>query len=219
MKKWTFALLLLLAAGFLPAGASDYVFRHVTTREGLASNSVRALVQDHQGLIWIGHSSGLDSFDGREVIHHAFPDGGTASILYLMEDSAQTLWIGTDYGVFRYIGDSIVREPLVAEAEITALADVVKLEKGATFQSRAKVVSIPDKTETASSKAVWKNVFVADGETFYDLYQVPEEYLSGVKEGDYIEFKGVVANYTDTWTTLEANVSEAVKLLKKIMPQ
>jgi len=123
MKKWTIALLLLLTAGFLPAGASDYVFRHVTTREGLASNSVRALVQDHQGLIWIGHSSGLDSFDGREVIHHAFPDGGTASILYLMEDSAQTLWIGTDYGVFRYIGDSIVREPLVAEAEITALAE------------------------------------------------------------------------------------------------
>ena len=126
-------------------------------------------------------------------------------------------WVGANYNQdgFQFVGlnDGVFTEGTLPDQDITPLADVLELDKGATFQSRAKVVSIPDKTETASGNAVWKNVFVADGETFYDLYQVPEAYLDGVKVGDYIEFKGVVANYTDTWTTLEANVSEAVKVL------
>ena len=123
MKKIILSLALLLATNPWTAGASDYVFRHITSREGLASNSVRAIVQDHLGLIWLGNGNGLDSYDGREVIHHPLPGGVAASVLCLLEDAGQTLWIGTDSGLYRYVGDDIVQEPLLAGAEVTAFAE------------------------------------------------------------------------------------------------
>lgn len=116
-------LTLLLAAHLWPAGASNYVFRHITSRDGLASNSVRAIVQDHMGLIWLGNGNGLDSYDGREVIHHPLPGGVAPAVLALMEDSARILWVGTDNGLYRYIGDDLTEEPLLEHTEITAFAE------------------------------------------------------------------------------------------------
>lgn len=130
-------------------------------------------------------------------------------------------WVGANYNQdgFQFTGlnDATFTEGTLPDQDITALADVVKLEKGATFQSRAKVVGLPDKTEEVKGAKVWKNVFVADGETFYQLYQVPEGYMDGISVGDYIEFKGVVADYgtKDTvWTTKEATVAEKVTKLE-----
>ena len=123
MKKLVLLPLLLLAAGALPAAASGYAFRHITSRDGLASNTVRAIVQDHRGLIWIGNGNGLDSFDGRDIIHHPLPDGETASVQCLMEDAGGTLWVGTDNGLYRYAKDAPSLEPLLHGTEITALAE------------------------------------------------------------------------------------------------
>ena len=123
MKKFILAILLILAAGIPAAAAPGYVFRHVTARDGLASNTVRAIVQDHLGLIWIGNANGLDSYDGREVIHHAFADGETAAVQCLLEDTSENLWVGTDIGVFRYTDDILAREPLIGKAEVTAMAE------------------------------------------------------------------------------------------------
>ena len=110
MKKAIVFLSLLLAAT-AHAASGGYAFRQYSSREGLASNSVRAIIQDHMGLIWIGSSGGLDSFDGREIIHHPFPEGETVSVKCLLEDTAHTLWIGTDNTVYRYSGNSISRIP------------------------------------------------------------------------------------------------------------
>ncbi len=134
-----------------------------------------------------------------------------------------TTFVGVNYDQdgFQFVGlnGATFTEGTLPDQDITALANVVKLEKGATFQSRAKVVGIPDKTETLKDGVtkVWNSVFVADGATFYQLYQVPEAYLDGVKVGDYIEFKGTVNNYTNSdsnWTTYEATVAEKVEILE-----
>ena len=101
MKRALFSLLLLLA--FSRAGlASDGAFRHYTTRDGLSSNTVQALIQDRAGLIWMGTASGLDSFDGKEFIHHAFPAGEDDYVRQLFQATDGTLWIGTESAVFRY---------------------------------------------------------------------------------------------------------------------
>ena len=129
-------------------------------------------------------------------------------------------WVGANYNQdgFQFTGlnDATFTEGTLPDQDITALADVLALDKGDTFQSRAKVVGLPDKTETLKDGVtkVWKYVLVADGATFYQLYQVPEEYMDGISVGDYIEFKGAVADYKDTWNTKEASVSEKVKKLE-----
>ena len=123
MKKALAFLSLLWAAAALSAAPAGYSFRHYTSREGLASNSVRAILQDHQGLIWLGTSSGLDSFDGREIIHHPFPGGEAASVKYLFEDSAHILWIGNDNTVYRYADNGMTRVAGFPEADVTAIAE------------------------------------------------------------------------------------------------
>ncbi len=123
MRKYSALLFLILLSWTAQAAPGGYAFRHYTSREGLASNSVRAVLQDHMGLIWLGTSIGLDSFDGRDIIHHPFPEGENGSVLCLFEDSAHTLWVGTDNTLYKYADDEIARVDGFQETEITGIVE------------------------------------------------------------------------------------------------
>ena len=123
MKKLAAYLCFVLTFLSTPVRASDYAFRHYTTQDGLASNTVQALIQDHRGLIWMGTANGLDSFDGRAFIHHAFPVGENDYVQRLFEDSAGTLWIGTENAVFRYAGEALERIAGIPEVLVTGFAE------------------------------------------------------------------------------------------------
>ncbi len=110
MKRlWLCAAVLLLGAIVPLLGAPAYSFRRYTTRDGLSSNTVRALIQDRSGLIWLGTNGGLDSFDGRVIVHHPFSSGEGHPIRRILEDREGVLWLGTENGVFRYLRDGTVR--------------------------------------------------------------------------------------------------------------
>ena len=125
MKKKTALLFLLFAyIGIRPAEAAGYSFRHYTTRGGLSSNTVQALIQDRAGLIWMGTASGLDSFDGREFIHHAFPAGEDDYVRQLFQATDGTLWIGTESAVFRYdMANPPERVSEIPDALVTGFAE------------------------------------------------------------------------------------------------
>lgn len=77
-------------------------FHHYTQEDGLAQNTVQAIVQDRHGFIWLGTDDGLHRFDGYEmVVYQARPgelDGlQSDSVLALQVDGSGNLWIGT-YG-------------------------------------------------------------------------------------------------------------------------
>ena len=72
---------------------------------GLPQNSVQALIQGHNGYIWLGTQGGLTRFDGvRFVIFDRSntPELGNENILSLAENRDGTLWIGTADGLIRY---------------------------------------------------------------------------------------------------------------------
>jgi len=116
-------ILLLLLTAVLPASATDFAFRHYTSRDGLAANNIRAILQDRMGLVWLGTANGLDSFDGREILHHPLPGGAGGTVLCLLEDTSGALWIGTDIAVYRYAEGGIVRLEGLPEANVTALTE------------------------------------------------------------------------------------------------
>ena len=64
MKKYV--LIALLLALFLPAWAQigGVAFRNFSTDEGLPDNSVRAIFQDSNGLIWLCTREGICMYDG-----------------------------------------------------------------------------------------------------------------------------------------------------------
>jgi len=77
-----------------------------TTRDGLSSDSVRALAEDQDGNLWVGTDwGGLNRFhDGNfEVFRRQMKEGPPSdSISSLYVDPQNVLWIGTSLGLGRY---------------------------------------------------------------------------------------------------------------------
>jgi len=93
------ALLLSVPSVALSAQSTSRVFHHLTVSDGLAQNSVNAVLQDKLGFLWFGTQDGLDRFDGRTFVHHRNSDRANSLsnnyIWALHEDLEGAIWIGT----------------------------------------------------------------------------------------------------------------------------
>ena len=96
---------LLTAVLIASVHAQSYPVQYVSTvwqtEQGLPQNSVNAILQDHQGYLWIGTFGGLARFDGvRFALFDSANTPGFSSgqILSLNESRSGTLWIGTVSG-------------------------------------------------------------------------------------------------------------------------
>ena len=74
-----------------------------TTSDGLPSNTVQAIIEDRQGILWVGTDKGASRFDGT---HFAPVDALLSEpILTIAEDGQGDLWFGTQLkGVYRFDG-------------------------------------------------------------------------------------------------------------------
>ena len=87
-------------------GSSYESFRHDAQRPAsLASDGVRAILEDHAGHLWVGTEEGLDLLDRAtgEFSHYRHDGSDSASlrdsfIMSLYQDSAGLVWIGTRAG-------------------------------------------------------------------------------------------------------------------------
>jgi signal transduction histidine kinase/ligand-binding sensor domain-containing protein len=101
----------ILAAGLLTSLLMPSVHAHAyptqylptvwQTEQGLPQNSVTALLQDHNGYLWIGTFGGLARFDGerfRVLDAAGTPGFDNNNILSLYQNRSGVLWIGTVAG-------------------------------------------------------------------------------------------------------------------------
>jgi len=78
-------------------------FITLNTKNGLSSNTVNTILQDHNGLVWFGTNDGLNKFDGTNFTVYTSKSGDSTSIpsnniSALLEDRSGRLWIGTNGG-------------------------------------------------------------------------------------------------------------------------
>ncbi|HEX6125509.1 MAG TPA: two-component regulator propeller domain-containing protein, partial [Pyrinomonadaceae bacterium] len=86
----------------LPGAQNFHQWGSVTVFNGLPSDSVRAIAQTPDGVMWFGTDNGLARFDGRRV-QNFLPGGAeTNRILALKSSASGDLWIGTNTGAFVY---------------------------------------------------------------------------------------------------------------------
>lgn len=86
----------------------NYFTRNFTMQNGMPSNSVRSLLTDSDGFLWIGTDAGLCRFDGENFRIFSSEDGFIGNKIWsITEDESQNLWFG-DYGggLWRYDGNS-----------------------------------------------------------------------------------------------------------------
>lgn len=94
--------LAMFVSGFLPAMAGPAYFTRIwQVEQGLPQNKVTAVVQTHDGYLWVGTYNGLARFDG--VHFTVFDDNNTpelrsSRITSLFESGDGTLWIGAESG-------------------------------------------------------------------------------------------------------------------------
>lgn len=110
------AVILLALAGLLgslvhAAPAPTLRFEHLSTDDGLAQESVLAIVQDHDGFMWFGTQTGLSRYDGYRMTNFRNVVGDPRTLAHnwirvLFVDRKGQLWIGTDGGLDRFEQDS-----------------------------------------------------------------------------------------------------------------
>ena len=110
MKYWCRVLLLawLCCQSIVSAAPAQTLrFEHLSVADGLAQESVLAIVQDTDGFMWLGSQTGLSRFDGYKVTVHRNVVGDARTLVnnwvrVLHLDRKGRLWIGTDGGLDRY---------------------------------------------------------------------------------------------------------------------
>jgi signal transduction histidine kinase/ligand-binding sensor domain-containing protein len=100
-------LLLCLAVSATDAQELHPSIEHFSVENGLSQGTIRSILQDHQGFVWIGTNDGLNRFDGVEFtkFRHRLNDAGSLldnAIMCLYEDRENVLWVGTALGLQRY---------------------------------------------------------------------------------------------------------------------
>jgi len=95
-----------IAAG---AGYRHGFWHTLGVPDGLPDNSVRSLLEDREGQLWIGTEGGVSRYDGERFVTYTTQDGlPNNRVVSLLEDQEGQLWIGTEGGVSRYDGERFV---------------------------------------------------------------------------------------------------------------
>lgn len=113
----TFRSLLLLGMAIcLPAPvcmlAQTFPLQSYTTRDGLPSNNVTALLQDSRGFLWIGTDNGLSVFNGATFTTIGMAEGLPNSYVTCIQESRRspgTFWVGTIAGGLVKVGGDTIR--------------------------------------------------------------------------------------------------------------
>jgi ligand-binding sensor domain-containing protein/signal transduction histidine kinase len=111
---------LALAFGFAPAASAldpstplpNYIRQTWVMENGLPQNTVTALVQTHDGFVWLGTEVGLVRFDGNSFQifdRTSLPTLPDNDICCLLEAPDGAMWIGTSSGLVRWDGSQMMR--------------------------------------------------------------------------------------------------------------
>ncbi len=133
MMRFLLVCVLILCA--MPSGASitDYVVKQWNIKDGLPSQSLKSVVQDQQGYIWLGTQFGLSRFDGNTFTNYNTQNSSflpSNGINKLLIDSNGLLWVGTKSGL-------VVINPATFSAQAFNIKgpvrDILEDSKGGTW--------------------------------------------------------------------------------------
>jgi len=110
-KPARYVIIIVISLLCTTAFPNDLLFEHLTTAQGLSSNKVSAILQDRSGYLWVGTRTGLDLYDGYELVqyHHTNSDSSLLAdnrVLDIIEDDNGSLWVATGHGLTHLSSDA-----------------------------------------------------------------------------------------------------------------
>jgi len=126
---------ILISLSFSVLVAQNFVFRHITSDNGLSTNLVNCIFQDSKGFMWIGTQDGLNRYDGYHMKIYKNEPNNRNSLSYseincMYESDDNRLIIGTPSGlnILNLINDSIKRF-YVNKKDLTAKENAITVIK------------------------------------------------------------------------------------------
>lgn len=106
-RSWSIVLLFLLLSHIVNAQTESLRFKRIGVEDGLSSNNVLRVLQDDKGIMWLGTTYGLNSYDSYafRYFNSARQDSLSISddvVSTIYQDKAGALWVGTGNGIDRY---------------------------------------------------------------------------------------------------------------------
>ncbi len=107
LVKSKYLMIIIIFLSTIVSGQETIQTEFITVADGLSSPTIRTIMQDSYGLLWIGTSGGLHQYDGYEFRQYKNISGNSTSLFNdniwsLAEDKDQNIWVGTDDGIAKY---------------------------------------------------------------------------------------------------------------------
>ena len=202
----------LFSAALLLINAQSLSFKYYSSDDGLAQNSVYAMLQDSKGYIWIGTEGGLSKFDGVKFVNYTKVNGLPDNhIRVVFEDDQNNIWIGTNKGLVSYkngklwssfqeiLGSLIIYSIIQNENEILIATSnglfklnlltnsILKYESSIGNISFRNIDKLDDKFIFATEKGM-----LTASETVDSLHQEPIKFLSDTLYSIFVDSRNRV---------------------------
>gem|GEM_PF-2842962 len=112
------------------------VFKHYTTEDGLPHDITYQIIQDKQGVIWIGTDDGLTKFNGIKFTNYSYENGLQSNyVIDIIEKSNNAFLIATwGSGIHSLKNDSITKLPIKHD-EISKIKKLYALNDSIIYSS------------------------------------------------------------------------------------
>lgn len=102
--RFIIVIYLLFVVSLFTFAQNNYVFQHLTTEDGLLSDSKINTFQDAEGFYWFNSISGIQRYDGKNFIAYKYNNNAGKDILdnlrgELVEDRQKNIWIINKEGI------------------------------------------------------------------------------------------------------------------------
>lgn len=146
MRLISLLLFTMLGASILRLSAVNsgfFYYKQLGVKEGLSQSKVQAILNDHQGYLWIGTEAGLNRYDNyhlKQYLH--YPEDTTSlpsnEILFVAEDALYNLWVATKAGMCLYDpqNDSFKKVSTSTDKEIYA-SSYLLVDDGIVFGGKS----------------------------------------------------------------------------------
>ena len=94
-----------LNGGLVKINPSNKEVQRYTVNEGLSNNSIRTIIDDDEGNLWIGTSLGLNCLnkDSEEIKIYTTKEGLPNNTIYgVLIDNSKDIWVSTNKGLSKY---------------------------------------------------------------------------------------------------------------------
>ncbi|MEP7074231.1 MAG: two-component regulator propeller domain-containing protein [Acidobacteriota bacterium] len=141
----------------VPAGLNFHRWGSITVFNGLPSDSVHAIAQTPDGVLWFGTDNGLARFDGRRIQTFTFGSSDANRILVLKISPAGLFLVGTQRGAFIFAKDQF--QPL-AGTENYAITAIDNADQMLLGTDSGIVLSVTNENDGVNAQPLTTNPIV-----------------------------------------------------------